>query len=113
MRTACGGKKPGLVLQQAWEPELDIDGYIGAVIALIDRFAGPPGFAKSAVSLCGHRRPQIHRAEANQGRTAASCAARTDRAVTRDGPYQVRLRPSTRATRWAGNASGPSSGLNG
>lgn len=32
----------GLVLQQAWDPELDIDGYLGAVIALIDRFTAAP-----------------------------------------------------------------------
>ena len=38
----CAAIFQGLVLQQAWEPDLDIDGYIGAVIALIDRFAGPP-----------------------------------------------------------------------
>jgi TetR/AcrR family transcriptional regulator, transcriptional repressor of aconitase len=38
----CAAIFQGLVLQQAWEPELDIDGYIGAVIALIDRFTGPP-----------------------------------------------------------------------
>jgi TetR/AcrR family transcriptional regulator, transcriptional repressor of aconitase len=34
----CAAIFQGLVLQQAWEPDLDIDGYIGAVIALIDRF---------------------------------------------------------------------------
>ena len=38
----CAAIFQGLVLQQAWEPELDIDGYLAAVIALIDRFAGPP-----------------------------------------------------------------------
>jgi len=38
----CAAIFQGLVLQQAWEPDLDIDGYITAVIALIDRFAGPP-----------------------------------------------------------------------
>lgn len=27
----------------AWAPDLDIDGYIEAVIALIDRFTAPPG----------------------------------------------------------------------
>ncbi len=38
----CAAIFQGLVLQQAWEPELDIDGYIGAVIALIDRFIASP-----------------------------------------------------------------------
>jgi TetR/AcrR family transcriptional regulator, transcriptional repressor of aconitase len=38
----CAAIFQGLVLQQAWEPELDIDGYIGAVIALIGRFTAPP-----------------------------------------------------------------------
>jgi TetR/AcrR family transcriptional regulator, transcriptional repressor of aconitase len=37
----CAAIFQGLVLQQAWEPELDIDGYIGAVIALIGRFTTP------------------------------------------------------------------------
>ena len=46
-------------------------------------------------------------------RPAWSWAARAGRAVTRDGPYQVRLRPSTRATWWPGNISGPSAALNG
>ncbi len=40
-------------------------------------------------------------------------ARRAGRAVMREGPYQVRSRPSTRATRWAGNISGPSVALNG
>src|SRR6266496_3811875 len=34
------------------------------------------------------------------------------RAVARLGPYQVSRRPGTRTTRWAGNSSGPSSGVN-
>ncbi len=37
----CAAIFQGLVLQQAWEPGLDIDGYIGAVIALIGRFTSP------------------------------------------------------------------------
>jgi AcrR family transcriptional regulator len=36
----CAAIFQGLVLQQAWDPGLDIDGYIGAVIALIGRFTG-------------------------------------------------------------------------
>jgi len=36
----CAAIFQGLVLQQAWNPELDIDGYINAVIALIGRFTG-------------------------------------------------------------------------
>ncbi len=39
----CAAIFQGLVLQQAWDPGLDIDGYIDAVIALIGRFTGPPG----------------------------------------------------------------------
>ena len=34
----CAAIFQGLVLQQAWDPGLDIDGYIDAVIALIGRF---------------------------------------------------------------------------
>ena len=39
--------------------------------------------------------------------------SRSARAVAREGPYQVSRRPETRTTRWAGNSSGPSSGVNG
>jgi AcrR family transcriptional regulator len=39
----CAAIFQGLVLQQAWDPGLDIDGYIGAVIALIGRFTEPAG----------------------------------------------------------------------
>ena len=39
---------------------------------------------------------------------SASCERSRERAVTRDGPYQVRLRPSTSATRCPSNISGPS-----
>ena len=42
----------------------------------------------------------------------ASWADSSPRAATSDGPYQVRLRPSTRATGRPGNISGPSSRLN-
>lgn len=42
----CAAIFQGLVLQQAWDPGLDIDGYIDAVIALIGRFTG----ARSAAS---------------------------------------------------------------
>lgn len=38
----CAAIFQGLVLQQAWDPGLDIDGYIEAVIVLIGRFTGPP-----------------------------------------------------------------------
>jgi TetR/AcrR family transcriptional regulator, transcriptional repressor of aconitase len=38
----CAAIFQGLVLQQAWDPRLDIDGYIDAVIALIGRFTGTP-----------------------------------------------------------------------
>ncbi len=36
----CAAIFQGLVLQQEWDPGLDIDGYIDAVIALIGRFTG-------------------------------------------------------------------------
>jgi TetR/AcrR family transcriptional regulator, transcriptional repressor of aconitase len=39
----CAAIFQGLVLQQAWDPELDIAGYIEAVIALIGTFTGRPG----------------------------------------------------------------------
>jgi TetR/AcrR family transcriptional regulator, transcriptional repressor of aconitase len=39
----CAAIFQGLVLQQAWDPGLDIDGYIDAVIALTGRFTRPPG----------------------------------------------------------------------
>jgi len=38
----CAAIFQGLVLQQAWDPRLDIDGSIDAVIALIGRFTGTP-----------------------------------------------------------------------
>ena len=41
----CAAIFQGLVLQQAWDPGLDIDGYINAVIAVIGRFTGSPGTA--------------------------------------------------------------------
>ena len=37
----CAAIFQGLVLQQAWDPEVDIDGYIEAVIALVGSFTGP------------------------------------------------------------------------
>jgi AcrR family transcriptional regulator len=37
----CAAIFQGVVLQQAWEPGLDIDGYIDAVIAVISRFTKP------------------------------------------------------------------------
>jgi AcrR family transcriptional regulator len=37
----CAAIFQGLVLQQAWDPGLDIDGYIDAVIALIGSFTRP------------------------------------------------------------------------
>lgn len=39
----CAAIFQGLVLQQAWDPGLDIDGYIDAVIALIARFTERSG----------------------------------------------------------------------
>jgi len=39
----CAAIFQGLVLQQAWDPGLDIDGCIDAVIALTGRFTGPVG----------------------------------------------------------------------
>ena len=47
------------------------------------------------------------------GWTPSRIAPRSSvRAVAREGPYQVSRRPGTRTTRWAGNSSGPSSGVN-
>jgi TetR/AcrR family transcriptional regulator, transcriptional repressor of aconitase len=42
----CASIFQGLVLQQAWDPELDVDGYIRAVLALVGALvqpAPPPG----------------------------------------------------------------------
>jgi TetR/AcrR family transcriptional regulator, transcriptional repressor of aconitase len=39
----CAAIFQGLVLQQAWDPGLDIDGYIDAVIAVIGNFTGGAG----------------------------------------------------------------------
>ena len=58
------------------------------------------------------RRPTPRSPGQPAGRAASSWARSTERAVTSDGPYQVRLRPSTSATRWRGNISGPSPALN-
>jgi len=44
----CAAIFQGLVVQQAWDPGVDIDGYIDAVIALIGRFTGPPGTGNGA-----------------------------------------------------------------
>ena len=44
----CAAIFQGLVLQQAWDPGLDINGYIDAVIALTGRFTEPPGTGSSA-----------------------------------------------------------------
>lgn len=38
----CAAIFQGLVLQQAWDPELDVDAYIGAVLALVGAFVRPP-----------------------------------------------------------------------
>ena len=37
----CASIFEGLVLQQAWNPQLDVDAYIGAVFALIDGLVRP------------------------------------------------------------------------
>jgi TetR/AcrR family transcriptional regulator, transcriptional repressor of aconitase len=37
----CAAIFQGLVLQQAWDPGLDIDGYVEAVIGVIGSFTGP------------------------------------------------------------------------
>ncbi len=38
----CASIFQGLVLQQAWDPQLDIEGYVAAVLALIDALTRPP-----------------------------------------------------------------------
>ena len=63
-------------------------------------------------ALIGLSLPRRTRPDQRAGRAASSWARSTERAVTSDGPYQVRLRPSTSATRWRGNISGPSPALN-
>jgi adenylyl- and sulfurtransferase ThiI len=35
----CASIFQGLVLQQAWDPKLDVDGYIAAVLTLIEALA--------------------------------------------------------------------------
>jgi TetR/AcrR family transcriptional regulator, transcriptional repressor of aconitase len=58
----CAAIFQGLVLQQAWDPGLDIDGYIDAVIALIGGFTGLAGpgsgeqAAEAPAAAAGHRR---------------------------------------------------------
>jgi TetR/AcrR family transcriptional regulator, transcriptional repressor of aconitase len=37
----CASLFQGLVLQQAWEPDLDVEGYIDAVLALLDGLVQP------------------------------------------------------------------------
>jgi len=39
----CASIFQGMVLQQAWDPQLDVGAYICAVMALIDALAGAPG----------------------------------------------------------------------
>ncbi len=39
----CASIFQGLVLQQAWDPKLDVDGYIAAVLALIEGLVRPSG----------------------------------------------------------------------
>jgi len=43
----CAAIFQGLVLQQAWDPGLDVDAYISAVLALIDALARPARAAHS------------------------------------------------------------------
>lgn len=38
----CASIFQGLVLQQAWDPKLDVDAYIGAVLALVEALVRPP-----------------------------------------------------------------------
>jgi TetR/AcrR family transcriptional regulator, transcriptional repressor of aconitase len=38
----CASIFQGLVLQQAWDPKLDVDAYIRAVLALVDALTRPP-----------------------------------------------------------------------
>jgi hypothetical protein len=38
----CASIFQGLVLQQAWEPKLDVDGYIAAVFSLIEGLVRSP-----------------------------------------------------------------------
>ena len=45
------------MLQQAWDPELDIDGYINAVIALIGRFTGLAGTGSGEEAAEARRLP--------------------------------------------------------
>jgi TetR/AcrR family transcriptional regulator, transcriptional repressor of aconitase len=41
----CASIFQGLVLQQAWNPDLDVEAYIGAVLALVDALVRPAGSA--------------------------------------------------------------------
>ena len=43
----CASIFQGLVLQQAWDPQLDVNGYVCAVLALVDALARPasPGLS--------------------------------------------------------------------
>jgi TetR/AcrR family transcriptional regulator, transcriptional repressor of aconitase len=38
----CASIFQGLVLQQAWDPKLDVDAYIGAVLGLVEALVRPP-----------------------------------------------------------------------
>jgi TetR/AcrR family transcriptional regulator, transcriptional repressor of aconitase len=55
----CAAIFQGLVLQQAWDPGIDIDGYIDAVIALIGMFAGPPGTGRGEEPAEARRPPPL------------------------------------------------------
>jgi TetR/AcrR family transcriptional regulator, transcriptional repressor of aconitase len=46
----CASIFQGLVLQQAWDPQLDVEGYIRAVLALIDALVGTPEEAQGRPS---------------------------------------------------------------
>jgi hypothetical protein len=46
----CASIFQGLVLQQAWDPQLDVEACICAVLALIDALAGAPDEAPGRAS---------------------------------------------------------------
>ena len=92
--------------------------------ALVTSSLGAPEARFFLLRYAGARRVTLHDGDKpyyvllaglglHAGRAAASWASRADRAVIREGPYQVRSRPVTSATRLRGNASGPSSAVNG
>ena len=94
------------------QPELIMNLY-GVNAAFMSLYLHECGIHTKDPGTDGARVAEV-RAERDDGPTGYRITrSRSARAVASEGPYQVSSRPETRATRWAGNSSGPSPAVNG